>query len=34
VLDGLAQGHAEYGLRTQLVLDHSRRRPVVDSWLG
>jgi adenosine deaminase len=32
VLEGLAQGQAEYGLQTQLVLDHSRRRPVERAW--
>jgi adenosine deaminase len=32
VLAGLAQGRADYGLETGLVLDHSRRRPVERAW--
>jgi adenosine deaminase len=32
VLAGLARGRADYGLRTRLVLDHSRRRPVQRAW--
>jgi adenosine deaminase len=32
VLEGLAQGGADYGLRTRLILDHSRRRPVERAW--
>jgi adenosine deaminase len=32
VLEGLAQGRADHGLRTGLVLDHSRRRPVERAW--
>jgi adenosine deaminase len=32
VLEGLAQGRADYGLQTRLVLDHSRRRPVERAW--
>src|SRR5215469_4879865 len=32
VLAGLADGGAEYGLRTGLVLDHSRRRSVARAW--
>jgi adenosine deaminase len=32
VLEGLAQGRADYGLQTGLVLDHSRRRPVERAW--
>ncbi len=32
VLEGLAHGRADYGLRTGLVLDHSRRRPVERAW--
>ncbi|HEY7325151.1 MAG TPA: adenosine deaminase [Streptosporangiaceae bacterium] len=32
VLAGLAQGRADYGLQTGLVLDHSRRRPVARAW--
>jgi adenosine deaminase len=32
VLAGLAQGKADYGLETGLVLDHSRRRPVERAW--
>jgi adenosine deaminase len=32
VLEGLAQGRAEHGLQTRLLLDHSRRRPVERAW--
>jgi adenosine deaminase len=32
VLDGLAQGRADHGLETRLLLDHSRRRPVERAW--
>lgn len=32
VLAGLAEGHASYGLQVQLLLDHSRRRPVERAW--
>ena len=32
VVDGLAQGRAEHGLPTGLLLDHSRRRPVERAW--
>jgi adenosine deaminase len=32
VLAGLAQGRADYGLQTGLLLDHSRRRPVERAW--
>lgn len=32
VLEGLAQGRADYGLQTRLLLDHSRRRPVERAW--
>jgi adenosine deaminase len=32
VLEGLAQGSADYGLETGLLLDHSRRRPVERAW--
>lgn len=32
VLDGLAEGMATYGLQVQLLLDHSRRRPVERAW--
>lgn len=32
VLAGLAQGRADHGLQTRLVLDHSRRRPVERAW--
>jgi adenosine deaminase len=32
VLEGLAQGHAEYGLQTGVMLDHSRRRSVERAW--
>ena len=32
VLEGLAQGRADHGLQTRLVLDHSRRRPVERAW--
>jgi adenosine deaminase len=32
VLEGLAIGREEHGLRTRLVLDHSRRRPVERAW--
>ena len=32
VLDGLAEGQASYGLQVQLLLDHSRRRPVERAW--
>jgi adenosine deaminase len=32
VLEGLAHGGADHGLRTGLVLDHSRRRPVERAW--
>jgi adenosine deaminase len=32
VLEGLAQGPADHGLQTRLVLDHSRRRPVERAW--
>jgi adenosine deaminase len=32
VVDGLAQGRAEHGLATGLLLDHSRRRPVQRAW--
>lgn len=32
VLEGLAQGRADHGLQTSLVLDHSRRRPVERAW--
>jgi len=32
VLEGLAQGRADYGLQTGLVLDHSRRRSVERAW--
>jgi adenosine deaminase len=32
VLDGLAEGTATYGLQVQLLLDHSRRRPVERAW--
>jgi adenosine deaminase len=32
VLSGLAQGRADHGLQTRLVLDHSRRRPVERAW--
>jgi adenosine deaminase len=32
VLEGLAQGRADYGLQTGLLLDHSRRRPVERAW--
>jgi adenosine deaminase len=32
VLEGLAQGRVDHGLRTRLVLDHSRRRPVGRAW--
>ena len=32
VLEGLAQGRTDHGLRTRLVLDHSRCRPVERAW--
>jgi adenosine deaminase len=32
VLGGLAEGQATYGLQVQLLLDHSRRRPVERAW--
>jgi adenosine deaminase len=32
VLDGLAQGRADCGLQTRLVLDHSRRRSLERAW--
>jgi adenosine deaminase len=32
VLEGLAQGRADHGVHTRLVLDHSRRRPVERAW--
>jgi adenosine deaminase len=32
VVDGLAQGRAEHGLPTGVLLDHSRRRPVERAW--
>jgi adenosine deaminase len=32
VLEGLAQGRVDHGLRTRLLLDHSRRRPVERAW--
>ncbi len=32
VLEGLAQGRAEHGVQTRLLLDHSRRRPLERAW--
>ncbi|HEU5469352.1 MAG TPA: adenosine deaminase [Actinophytocola sp.] len=32
VLDGLAEGRAEYGIECRLLLDHSRRRSVERAW--
>ena len=32
VLEGLAQGQADHGLQTRLLLDHSRRRSVERAW--
>ena len=32
VLAGLAEGRARYGVECQLILDHSRRRPVERAW--
>lgn len=32
VLDGLAEGSARFGIRTRLLLDHSRRRSVARLW--
>lgn len=32
VLDGLAEGRARFGIECQVVLDHSRRRPVERAW--
>ncbi|MGC5012286.1 adenosine deaminase [Streptosporangium sp. DT93] len=32
VLDGLAEGEARFGLRSRVLLDHSRRRPVERLW--
>ncbi|GAA3038399.1 adenosine deaminase [Streptosporangium longisporum] len=32
VLDGLAEGEARFGVRSRVLLDHSRRRPVERLW--
>ncbi|MGP3998755.1 adenosine deaminase [Streptomyces sp. 8N706] len=32
VLEGLAVGEQRYGIQTQVILDHSRRRPVERLW--
>ncbi|MFD1930114.1 MULTISPECIES: adenosine deaminase [Nonomuraea] len=32
VLEGLAEGEAEHGIRCALILDHSRRRPAERLW--
>ncbi|WP_433369296.1 adenosine deaminase [Streptosporangium sp. CA-115845] len=32
VLDGLAEGCARFGIRSRVLLDHSRRRPVERLW--
>ncbi|WP_129841211.1 adenosine deaminase [Streptomyces sp. RFCAC02] len=32
VLEGLAAGEERYGVRTRVILDHSRRRPVERLW--
>ncbi|MEU7893284.1 adenosine deaminase [Nonomuraea sp. NPDC049152] len=32
VLEGLAEGEAEHGIRCRLILDHSRRRPAERLW--
>ncbi|WP_326639710.1 MULTISPECIES: hypothetical protein [unclassified Streptosporangium] len=32
VLDGLAEGRARFGIRSRVLLDHSRRRSVERLW--
>jgi adenosine deaminase len=32
LLDGLAEGQARYGVECQVILDHSRRRPIDRAW--